>query len=190
MQGELDELNNSEREAHVERKAELEEQIKLLEGLQAQREAVAEAEAEARAESAHLDRQAMDEQLEMMKIQSQRNRLLGEENEAERRILDLAIRRREIMESGVAAPDVLEGMFDAELKALQLELENKLDNSGADIKAQTGMSSQAEAYLKANEMALEARFKEPNTAEKEMVELLKAIKDHLSGAKLMNVELI
>lgn len=189
MEGELAELNDEQRKEHSERVRELEEQIALLKELQDQREAVAEAVAEAQAQAAHLDRQAMDDQLEMMRIQSKRNTLLGEENEAERRILDLALRRKEIMESGVAAPDVLEGMVNAELLALQADLEKQIAKAD-EVKAQTGVAGQAEAYAQANKMALEAAGKPENTEQKEIVQLLKAIKDHLSGAKLMNVEVM
>jgi hypothetical protein len=188
MQGELDKLNESEREQHVERKRELEDQIALLKELQDQRQAVVELEAEARAEAMHLDRQAMDNELEMMEIQSKRNSLLGEENEAERQILDLALRRREIMESGVAAPGILEGMFNSELQAMANDIEFKL-NKATEVTAQTGVAGQAEAYAKANEMLLAASSKESKTEEKEMIELLKAIKDHLAGKNLLNVEI-
>lgn len=197
MQGELDKLNESEREQHVERKRELEDQIALLKELQDHKQAVIDLEAKAKKEIIDLDRQAMDDEFEMLRIQSKRNSLLGEENEAERQIFDLALRRQEIMESGLTPLNALDGMlekmalegiFNNELQAIANDIELKL-NKANDAVAQTGVAGQAEAYAKANEMLLAASSKESKTEEKEMVQLLKAIKDHLAGKNLLNVEI-
>lgn len=137
-------------------------------------------------DKAQADNLARRNSLELMQIQSKKNKLLGDENEAERRLFDLALRRKEMMESKLATPDSLARMFNTELEAELVQLEKelaKVDN----IKVQTGTAGQAQAFASANKMMLEISPKDEQHR-KELIQLIKAIKDHLSGKNLMNVE--
>jgi len=133
------------------------------------------------------EEQKKQDAFDALQIQSQRNRLLGEENEAERRILDLALRRREIEDSGLAPLGDLENMFNAELEAIADDIEAKLLKIG-EVTAKAGIGSEVEAYTAANRAVMEASNKD-NTEQREMVQLLTAIKDHLANRQLLNVEI-
>jgi hypothetical protein len=187
---ELETLTLADAEGNRERIKEVESLMAKLEEMNERRleaiEEIRQAEGEAREQSMHLARQQMDDELEALRIQSSRNRLLGEENEAERKIFDLAMRRKEIMESGLSSPADLEGMFNSELEAIAAEYEEKLARM-QDVTAQHDSMNQTSAYTQANRIAIEAESKD-NTAEKEMIELLKAIKDHLAGKNMLSVE--
>lgn len=185
-------LNKEDTLEYGKKRKELESYKLELEQLQKRREQaieeVALAEAEARAQAMYLDQQAMEIELDRLKIQQQRASMIGSEQEAERRLLDLALKRKEIMESGIAAPGILEGLFNQELEAIAADLEDKL-NQMKFISMETATASQAQAYTAANRIMMSASGKEPKTEEKEMVQLLKAIRDHLSGQKTLQVEL-
>ncbi len=129
----------------------------------------------------------IDAELRSLQIQQQRASLLGEENEAERKLLDLALKRQEMGRSGAIPDDVLDDLFNQELEAIAADLDDKL-NKMKFISMETGAASQVEAYASANRMMMAAAGKEPKTEEKEMIQLLKAIRDHLSGQRTLQVE--
>lgn len=165
-----------------EKKKLLEEQLALAQKMKDVRE-----EGERFAESIN-NRAELENDLEMLKIQNTKNRLLGDQFEAERRILDLSLRRREIMESGLAAPAVLEGMFNAELEAIAADITAKLAKL-QDITVKTGMEGEAQAYTDTNRQIMEAS-KDQKVEEKEMIELLKAIREHLAGGNMIEMKVM
>lgn len=140
-------------------------------------------------ENAHFMDDMLAADKEALLLQNKRNTMLGDEFEAERKLLDLALRRREIMESGLAAPDVLEGMFNAELEALAAQIEKDLNNI-QDIQVKMDAQSQASAYTQANRMIIEVKNDGEEVRHKEMMDLLQAIRDVLAGRAVMNVELV
>jgi len=176
----LKEKEEAEENIEKARLARMEEELKLRDEL--------EAAARAQAEAMHLDQQAMESELEKLKIQQHRNSLLGEENEAERKLLDLALKRKEIMESGLAAPDILEGLMNSELEAIAADLEEKIAKAEELTYAAAAMT-EPQAYTSANRQMMEA-MKKDDPKQQEMIDLLKAIKDHLSGAATLQVEVI
>lgn len=192
LEGQIVELSREDSEAARLKKEELIETRDLLKELHDQYLKALDAEAtkaaEIQAQAQHLDQQLMESDLEKLRIQQRKNSLLGDENEAERKILDLALRRREIMESGIAAPDVLAGLFDAELEAIAAELEKQIAKA-EELIYSTASMTEPEAYTSANKQIMEA-MKEDNPKQQEMIDLLRAIKDHLSGAATLQVEVM
>ena len=191
LEGKIEELSRTDSEAARMKKEELQQTVDLMKELHDQYSKAldiqAAKEAEIRAEQTHQDQQHMENELELMQIQSKRNTMLGEENQAERRIFDLALKRKEIMESGIAAPDTLAGMFNAELEAEAAQLEKQIAAADQRIAVLTGEATQAGAFTSANAMMLAASSKKDDN--KENVELLKAIRDHLAGINTLNVEI-
>lgn len=199
-QEQIAELDNISTEEARKKRVELEHQLAVLKSLNAQMQIAGEQEmwdtifkdftenqetaARTLANRINSDRELQDD-IRSLQIQHKKNLMIGEEFEAERQLLDLALRRQEIMESGLAAPDVLEGMFNAELEALANNIEQKLEDI-KDVTAQVDAVNQATAYTTANRLVMEV--KTPDTKEKEMVELLTAIRDHLAGRNLLHVE--
>lgn len=192
LEGKIVELSREDSKAARLKKEELIETRDLLKELHDQYLKALDAEAtkaaEVQAQAQHLDQQLMESDLEKLRIQQRKNSLLGEENEAERKILDLALRRREIMESGIAAPDVLAGLFNAELEAIAAELEKQIAKA-EELIYSTASMTEPEAYTSANKQIMEA-MKEDDPKQQEMIDLLKAIKDHLSGAATLQVEVM
>lgn len=142
---------------------------------------------EAQNEQQRLERLAMDAELESLRLQQYRSSLIGSENEAERKLLDLAIKRKEIMESGLASPAELEGLFNQELEAIAAELETNLSKI-QDQPYSVAVANSTEAYTSANRQMMDA-MNQTDNREDEMVELLTAIRDHLSGQNLLQVEI-
>jgi len=192
LEGKIEELSREDSEAARIKKEELIETRDLLKELHDQYMKALDAEAtkaaEIQAEAQHLDQQSMENELEKLKIQQHKNSLLGAENEAERRLFDLALRRREIMESGLAAPDVLEGLMNQELEAIAAELEQQIARA-EELIYNTASMTEPEAYTSANKQILDAMGKE-DTEQQEMIDLLKAIRDHLAGTATLQVEVI
>lgn len=192
----INELNKEDTVEAVKKRQELESYKLELEQLQNQRARALEAEAvkaaEIQAQAQHLDQQNMENELEKLKIQQHRNSLLGDENEAERKLFDLAIKRKELMESGVAAPDVLAGLFNSELEAIASELEKqiaKAEEVAEEVTYSTAAMTEPQAYTSANRQIVSA-MDERDTKLQEQIDLLKAIRDHLSGAATLQVEIM
>ncbi len=173
---------NAERKARLAELVDLQKQMGVA--VQAERDAAG----EAAAESMHLEGQRIEVELEQLRIQNTRNRLLGDENEAERKLLDLALRRREVMESGIAAPAELEAMLLGELEAMAKELENTIFNV-RNVTGQNATASTAEAYTSANAQTLAASSRN-DTQQKEQIQLLTAIRDAIRNGGHLAVELI
>ncbi len=192
LEGKIVELSREDSEAARLKKEELIETRDLLKELHDQYLKALDAEAtkaaEIQAQAQHLDQQLMESDLEKLRIQQRKNSLLGDENEAERKILDLALRRREIMESGIAAPDVLAGLFNAELEAIAAELEKQIAKA-EELIYSTASMTEPEAYTSANKQIMEA-MKEDDPNQQEVIDLLRAIKDYLSGAATLQVEVM
>lgn len=193
LEGKIEELSRQDSEAARIKKEELIETRDLLKEIHDQYLKALDIEAtkaaEIQAQAQHLDQQAMEMDLEKLQIQQRKNSLLGDENEAERKLFDLALKRKELMESGIAAPDVLSGLFNLELKARADQLE-KLISEAENVTRQSTMLSVPKAYTEANKQAAEATSKDNGKKLQEMIDELKAIKDHLSGKSTLQVELV
>lgn len=120
----------------------------------------------------------LKEAQELLEIQHKRNLLLGVENEAERKLLDLSLRRQELMNNQLLDEDTANSMFDAELEAI-VAMELGLDKI-QQIKNQHNAVTQATAFTTVNRMVLESSPQE-DKHKKEQLEYLKAIRDHLAG---------
>ena len=192
LENKIEELSREDSEAARIKKEELIETRDLLKEIHDQYLKALDIEAtkaaEIQAQAQHIDQQSMEMELEKLKIQQHKNSLLGAENEAERRLFDLALRRREIMESGIAAPDVLEGLFNSELEAMAAELEKQIAKAEEVIFSAAAMT-EPQAYTSANRQIVEAMGGTDDKLQ-EQVDLLKAIRDHLSGAATLQVEVI
>jgi len=192
LEDQIEELSRTDSEAARMKKEELQQTVDLMKELHDQYSKAldiqATKEAEIRAEQTHQDQQHMENELELMQIQSKRNTMLGEENEAERRIFDLALKRKEIMESGIAAPDVLAGMLNAELEAEAAQLEKQIAAADQRIVALTGQATQAGAFTSANAMMLAADSNQDDNKEK--IELLKEIRNAIANGGVFNVEIM
>lgn len=189
---ELANLNKEDTLEYSKKRKELESYKLELEQLQDQRAKALEAEAikaaEIQAQAQHLDQQSMETELEKLKIQQHKNSLLGDENEAERKLFDLALKRKELMESGIAAPDVLAGLFNSELEAIAAELEKQIAKA-EEVKYSAAAMTEPQAYTSANRQIISA-MDERDTKLQEQIDLLKAIRDHLSGAATLQVEVM
>lgn len=189
---ELNSLNKEDTLEYVEKRKQLESYKLELEQLQDQRAKALEAEAikaaEIQAQAQHIDQQNMEMELEKLRIQQHKNSLLGDENEAERKLFDLALKRKELMESGIAAPDVLEGLFNSELEAMAVELEKQIAKA-EEVKYSATTMTEPQAYTSANRQIVDA-MGERDTKQQEQIDLLRAIRDHLSGAATLQVEVI
>lgn len=188
----LNGLNKEDTLEYSKKRKELESYKLELEQLQDQRAKAIEAEAvkaaEIQAQAQHIDQQNMEMELEKLKIQQHKNSLLGDENEAERKLFDLALKRKELMESGIAAPDVLEGLFSSELEAMAAELEKQIAKA-EEVKYSATAMTEPQAYTSANRQIVDA-MGERDTKQQEQIDLLRAIRDHLSGAATLQVEVI
>jgi len=133
-----------------------------------------------------LTQQQIDSELRSLTIRQKKASLLGDENEAERALLDLAMKREQMGASGTIPDDVLNNLFNMELEAIATDLEKQIAKA-EEITRAVGMATEPEAYTSANKQIMEAAGKD-KTKLQEQIDLLKAIRDQLASGGTMTVE--
>jgi hypothetical protein len=193
LEGKIEELSREDSEAARVKKEELIETRDLLKEIHDQYLKALEAETAKNDEQARIEgiltQQQIDSELRSLEIQQKKASLLGEENEAERKLLDLALKREAMGRSGAIPDDVLDNLFNMELEAIAGELENQIAKAEEVIHSTAAMS-EPQAYTSANRQIMEAAGKSADEKLQEQVDLLKAIRDHLAGTATLNVEVM
>lgn len=193
LESKIEELSREDSEAARIKKEELIETRDLLKEIHDQYLKAVEAETAKNDEQARIEgiltQQQIDSELRSLEIQQKKASLLGEENEAERRLLDLALKREQMGRSGTIPDDVLNNLFNMELEARANQLE-ELIAEAENVTRSVSMMSEPQAYTSANKQVMEAATKDTGEKLEEMIQELKAIRDHLAGRATLQVEFV
>lgn len=191
LEGKIEELSVADSEAARIKKEELQETVELLKVIHEQYQVAKAAEKALNDEQARIEgsvvQQQIDSELRALTIQQKRASLLGDENEAERALLDLAMKREQMGASGTIPDDVLNNLFNMELEAIAADLEKQIAKA-EEITRAVGMATEPEAYTSAQKQIMEVAGKD-KTKLQEQIDLLKAIRDQLASGTTMSVEI-
>ena len=191
LEGKIEELSGADSEAARIKKEELQETVELLKVIHEQYQVAKAAEKALNDEQARIEgsvvQQQIDSELRALTIQQKRASLLGDENEAERALLDLAMKREQMGASGTIPDDVLNNLFNMELEAIAADLEKQIAKA-EEITRAVGMATEPEAYTSAQKQIMEVAGKD-KTKLQEQIDLLKAIRDQLASGTTMSVEI-
>lgn len=180
---ELANSNTANQEEYTKALQDAEDLMQSMIALQEQLNDALDKEAEIRSEQIYQNMVANEEKLQELKEKAKRDSMGGASKEAERELFDLAMQRRDLLESGIAGPQALEDLFNQQLQGREADLMEQLQSKEPSTSASLG--SEVSAMISANKQIVESIAKPEDTARREMVELLRGIRDHLAGNRIL-----